>query len=175
VTLRGNGVGRNCLAADLYPFREGHFNRPDASGQVDFEHARGTQPVRGVTPQPGDAPRRLRGRPSGIKGRCATACGPPLTPEPLRPPDRPTAGAGQGACPRGARRSLGSVLRQGIPQPPRTPSWPWPAPSAPASGHSRRVHLGGHQQRPDTKASTGASGSSSTVPTGSHRKRKPSA
>ena len=46
-------------------------------GPVDCEHARGTQPVRGVTPQRVDAPRRLRGRPSGIKGRCATACGRP--------------------------------------------------------------------------------------------------
>jgi hypothetical protein len=50
---------------------------------------------------------RLRGRPSGLKGRyrdrCATG-GPPLTPESLRPPTRQRTGQPQGAArrPRGA-------------------------------------------------------------------------
>jgi hypothetical protein len=46
VTLRGNGVGRSCLAADPYPFRAGHSIDQTLAGQVDFEHGRGTQHVR---------------------------------------------------------------------------------------------------------------------------------
>ena len=44
-------------------------------------------------------PCRLRGRPSGLKGRCRDryATGPPLTPEPLRPLNRAAARAGAGA------------------------------------------------------------------------------
>ena len=61
-----------------------------------------------MTPHRGDAPRRLRGRPSGLKGRCAIAARRPaaaLDPGASTAPDRPTAGAGQGACHLGARRS----------------------------------------------------------------------
>ena len=61
-----------------------------------------------MTPHRGDAPRRLRGRPSGLKGRCAIAARRPaaaLAPGASTAPDRPTAGAGQGACHLGARRS----------------------------------------------------------------------
>ena len=61
--------------------------------------------------------------------------------------DRPTGGAGRGPAPgpRGARSD--PVLRQAsrshlAPLPDRGP-----AQSAPASGHFRRVHLGGHQRR----------------------------
>jgi hypothetical protein len=46
---------------------------------------------------------RLRGRPSGLKGRFAIAtrqtCGPPLTPEPLRPLTEQRHGQHQRRCP----------------------------------------------------------------------------
>ena len=59
--------------------------------------------------QRGDAPRRLRRRPSTLKGRYAIAPRRPpaaLDPGASAAPDRPTPRAGQKACPRGARRSL---------------------------------------------------------------------
>ena len=52
----------------------------------------------------GDAPRRLRRRPSTLKGRCAIAPRRPpaaLDPGASAAPDRPTPRAGQMACPRG--------------------------------------------------------------------------
>ena len=58
-----------------------------------------------------DAPRRLRRRPSMLKGRCAIATRRPaaaLDPGASAAPDRPTPRAGQMACPGGARRSLRS-------------------------------------------------------------------
>ena len=48
--------------------------------------------------------------------------------------DRPTGGAGQGACPWAARRSLGSGSAPGIPQPLAPLPDRGPAQSAPASG-----------------------------------------
>ena len=65
-----------------------------------------------MTGQSGDAPRRLRRRPSGLKGRFAIAprslrdgLRPPLTPEPLRHLQA-RQGQASGPAPRGARRSL---------------------------------------------------------------------
>ncbi len=58
---------------------------------------------------------RLRGRPSGLKGRCrdrcATGLGPPLTPEPLRPLTAQWHGQAQGPARLDARR-LGSYQDQ---------------------------------------------------------------
>jgi hypothetical protein len=54
--------------------------------------------------QRGDAPRRLRRRPSMLKGRYAIATRRPpaaLDPGASAAPDRPTPRAGQMACPRG--------------------------------------------------------------------------
>ncbi len=55
------------------------------------------------------APRRLRGRPSGLKGASHRASRdglrPPLTPETTAAPGQPTARAGRRACRPGARRS----------------------------------------------------------------------
>jgi hypothetical protein len=61
---------------------------------------------------PAERRARLRGRPSGLKGRCrdryATGHGPPLTPEPLRPLTAQRHGQAQSPCPpdrHGARLS----------------------------------------------------------------------
>ena len=61
---------------------------------------------------------RLRGRPSGLKGRSAIAarrtCGPPLTPEPLRPLIEQRHGQAHGAARQAARRSTEKSLQTSL-------------------------------------------------------------
>src|SRR6476646_11915798 len=62
-----------------------------------------------MTGQAGDAPRRLRVRPSGLKGRCAIAPRRPpaaLDPGASADPDRHNKGQARRPAPGGARRSL---------------------------------------------------------------------
>ena len=154
MTLRGIVVGSSCLAADLYPFREGHSTDQTLPARSTSNTPRGTQPDAGshrsrVTRRAG-----YGAAPPGIKGRCAIAARRPaavLDPGASTAPDRPTAGAGQGCLPRGARRSLrdrfcAKASRSHLAAlPDRGPHHP-----ATASGHSRRVHLGA-STTPDTK------------------------
>ena len=61
---------------------------------------------------------RLRGRPSGLKGRSAIAarrtCGPPLTPEPLRPLIEQRHGQTHGAARQATRRSTEKSLQTSL-------------------------------------------------------------
>ena len=66
VTLGGNGVGSGCRAADLYPFREGDLDDLTGSGRARRRPGRKASPAWVHTAAGVDAPRRLRGRPSGL-------------------------------------------------------------------------------------------------------------
>jgi len=116
--LRSNRFGtreqaRRAVAAWLDEYNTVRRHSTDLMlSPIDFERREAlarTTTAAALTGQAGDAPRRLRVRPSGLKGRCAIAPRRPpaaLDPGASADPDRHNKGQARRPAPGGARRSL---------------------------------------------------------------------